>query len=228
MLVLALDTALSQTSVALCDGGRVDAARSEPMERGHSERLFALVDAVLREAGLAIGDVDRFAVGIGPGSFTGIRVAIAAARGFALATGKPVVGVDTLTALAASLAEKPNGPVLAAVDARRGEVYAGLFDAHGRVLIPPFAADADGVFQAVGDRASVIVGSGAAILAHHAVASGLRVPPTVDLAGPDPRAIARLAAGLTPESRPPAPLYLRPPDAKPQAGIAGLLRQEAG
>lgn len=226
MLVLAIDTSLDQTSVGLRDGQRVDVARTEPMERGHSERLFALVEAVLSEAGRTIGEVDRFVVTIGPGSFTGIRVGLSAARGFALATGRPVVGVDTLTALAASLSEKPTGPVLSAIDARRGEIYAALLSPAGAMLVPPFTASAAGVLEEIGDRASVIVGSGSPILAHQATASGLRVTPHLPLAGPDPRVLARIGESLDPQTGPPVPLYIRPPDAKPQAALPGLLMGE--
>lgn len=223
MLVLALDTAHDRTAVALV-GGRVDVVRVEPMERGHAERLMPLVAEVIAEAGVGLSAVDRIAVTTGPGSFTGIRVAVAAARGLALALGRPAIGVGSLEALFQSLSERPAGPVLAAVDARRGEIYAALFEADGRVRIPPFAADAEAVLAAVGDDVAVIVGSGAPILAHHAAVTGRRVPPLEPLAGPDPRAIARIAAAAEPPFAPASPTYVRPPDAKPQAPIAGLRR----
>jgi tRNA threonylcarbamoyladenosine biosynthesis protein TsaB len=220
MLVLALDTALDRTAVAVTDGRRVAVTRTEAMDRGHAERLFPLIRAALDEAGVAIGDVDRIVVTVGPGSFTGIRVALAAARGLALATGHPVVGVGTLEALAASCPEPPDGPVLAAVDARRGEIYAGLYDRDGSVLEAPFVADAAGVLARAGDRATVIVGSGAPILAHEAAVSGRQVPPSHPLAGPDPLAVARLGADRPVPDRLPGPLYLRAPDAKPQPAQA--------
>lgn len=222
MLVLALDTSLSRTAVAVTDGRRVHAVRIEEMDRGHSERLFSLVREALAEAGVALQDVERFAVTVGPGSFTGVRIGIAAARGFALATGRPVVGVGTLQALAASLPERAPGPVLAAIDARRGEIYAALFSATGEVLVEPFAADAETVLDKAGDAPAVIVGNGAPILAHQAAITGRRVPPLEPLAGPDPAAIARLGASGDPARHPPAPLYIRPPDAKPPSPLVGL------
>ena len=99
MIVLALDTALDRTAVAVSDGRRLAVSRSEAMERGHAERLLPMVEAAVLEAGITLSDVDRIAVTTGPGSFTGIRVAIAAARGLGIAIDRPVVGIDTLTAL---------------------------------------------------------------------------------------------------------------------------------
>ncbi|HUG63494.1 MAG TPA: tRNA (adenosine(37)-N6)-threonylcarbamoyltransferase complex dimerization subunit type 1 TsaB [Methylomirabilota bacterium] len=224
MLVLALDTALDRTAVAVTDGRRISAVRTETMDRGHAERLFPLVAAALAEAGAEMADIERIVVTTGPGSFTGIRVAIAAARGLALACGRPVVGVDTLVALAGSLPERPDGPVLAAIDARRGEIYAGLYDPSGVVIEPPFVADAEAVLLRIGDRAAAIVGSGAPILAHQAAITGRRAPPVYPLDGPDPLVLARLGAAAPAPDRPPTPLYLRAPDAKPQVPDAGLLR----
>ncbi len=221
MIVLAFDTAHDRTAVALV-GPRIDVVRDEPMERGHAERLIPLIDAVRTEAGVALAAVDRIAVTVGPGSFTGIRVAIAAARGFGLALDKPVIGVGSLPALAASLPEPADGPVLAAVDARRGEVYAALYGRDGRELIAPFAAEASDVLTRVGDRVAAIIGSGAAILGHAAATAGLRVPTLHQIGGPDPRRIARLAAAATAPFAAAEPLYVRPPDAKPQAALLGV------
>ncbi|WP_075216443.1 tRNA (adenosine(37)-N6)-threonylcarbamoyltransferase complex dimerization subunit type 1 TsaB [Mongoliimonas terrestris] len=228
MLVLALDTALDQTAVALADGRRLFVARVESMDRGHAERLFPLVDAVIAEAGVPLAAIDRIAVTVGPGSFTGIRIAIAAARGLGLALDRPVVGVGSLRALAASLPERPTGPVLAAIDARRGELYAALFAPDGTELHAPFAADAATVLARLGDAATVMVGSGAPLLAHQAAIDGRQRPQSVTLAGPDPRRVAAIGAALDPAEDTPVPAYLRPPDAKPQARIAGLLVGAAG
>lgn len=223
MLILALDTSLDRTSVAVTDGRRIVETRVEPMDRGHAERLLPMVREVLEAAGRTIEDVERIAVTTGPGSFTGIRVAIAAARGFGLTLGRPVIGVDSLTVLAHSLTEPASGPVLAAIDARRGEIYAALFDRELNPIIPPFAAEAERVLATVGDRVAVIVGNGAAILAHQAAVTGRRVPAIDPAGGPDPLILARLAAASDPAERPPTPLYVRPPDAKPQAPVEGLL-----
>lgn len=124
--LLAIDTATSAGSVALC---RDEALLGEILfnVRGtHSERLMATVRQLLVESGLGLADIDAFAVVHGPGSFTGLRVGMASAQGLALATGRPVIGVSSLQALAMNLGEAQL-PVCALLDARKQEVYAGLF-----------------------------------------------------------------------------------------------------
>jgi tRNA threonylcarbamoyladenosine biosynthesis protein TsaB len=222
MLVLALDTALDRTAVAVTDGRRLAVARTQAMDRGHAERLFGLLGDILDEAGVGVGDVDRIAVTVGPGSFTGIRVALAAARGLGLATGRPVVGVGTLDALAASCPEPVDGPILAVIDARRGELYAALYAPDGSTLEAPFVADADRVIDRIADRAGAVVGSGAPILSHALAIAGRRIPPLFPMDGPDPLVVARLGAAMMPSSRAPGPVYLRAPDAKPQTSQAEL------
>lgn len=222
MLTLALDTANDRIAVALAGEGR-EVARVEILTRGHAERLFPLIDELLAEAGTEIDRVGRVAVNVGPGSFTGIRIAVAAARGLGLALGVPVIGIDALRLIAASLDEPAGGPVLAAVDARRGEVYAALYSPKGEVLEAPFAADADMVLARLGERAAVLAGSGAPLLAHQAAVSGRRVPPIDAMTGTLPLALARLGALADPATAPPRPLYLRAPDAKPQPPVPGLL-----
>ena len=222
MLTLALDTANDRVAVALAGDGR-ETVRAEAISRGHAERLFPLIDEVLTTAGVEIESVRRIAVNVGPGSFTGIRIAVAAGRGLGLALGVPVVGIDALRLIAASLEEPAEGPILAAVDARRGEVYAALYDTKGNVLEAPFAADAESVLDRLGARVAVIAGSGAAILAHQAAISGLRVPPVDTMTATDPLALAQLGSLAEPATALPRPLYLRAPDAKPQPPVPGLL-----
>lgn len=222
MLTLALDTANDRVAVALAGDDKA-VVRAEVISRGHAERLFPLIDEVLASAGTEIEEIARIAVNIGPGSFTGIRIAVAAARGLGLALGIPVVGIDALHLVAASLDEPAAGPVLAAVDARRGEVYAALYGPKGDLLEAPFAADAEAVLARIGDRAAVLAGSGAAILAHQAAISGLRVPPVDAMTATNPLALARLGSLADPATAQPRPLYLRAPDAKPQPPVPGLL-----
>ena len=222
MLTLALDTANDRVAVALAGDGR-ETVRAEAISRGHAERLFPLIDELLTTAGVEIEGVGRVAVNVGPGSFTGIRIAVAAGRGLGLALGVPVVGIDALRLIAASLEEPADGPILAAVDARRGEVYAALYDPQGGMLEAPFAADAESVLERLGACIAVIAGSGAAILAHQAAISGLRVPLVDAVTATDPLALARLGSLAEPAMAPPRPLYLRAPDAKPQPPMPGLL-----
>ncbi|MCM5557980.1 tRNA (adenosine(37)-N6)-threonylcarbamoyltransferase complex dimerization subunit type 1 TsaB [Pleomorphomonas sp. JP5] len=222
MLTLALDTANDRVAVALSGDGK-ETVRAEAISRGHAERLFPLIDEVLTAAGVDIECVGRIAVNVGPGSFTGIRIAVAAGRGLGLALGVPVVGIDALRLIAASLEELADGPILAAVDARRGEIYAALYGPKGEVLEPPFAADAESVLDRLGASATVIAGSGAAILTHQAAISGLRVPPVDAMTATSPLALARLGSVADPDIALPRPLYLRAPDAKPQPPVPGLL-----
>lgn len=126
MKILAFDTSTFAASAAVVDGGTVLAESSVLQRAGHSERLLPLVDEVLARAGLPLGAIDRLAAGLGPGSFTGVRLGLATAKGLQLATGIPLVGVSSLDALAAS-AWGVEGPLVAALDARRDEVYAALF-----------------------------------------------------------------------------------------------------
>ena len=124
MRVLAIDTALEACAAAVLDTGRGLTSRSLPMMRGHAEALMPLVATVMSTAGGEFSDLDRIAVTVGPGSFTGLRVGVAAARGLALAAGKPAVGLSTLAALAAPFFDADDAKaLLAVIDARHDQVY---------------------------------------------------------------------------------------------------------
>jgi len=206
MIVLGLDTCLPSCSVAVLDGERVLATAREVMARGHQERLAPMAQAVMAEAGLAFDKLDRIAVTVGPGSFTGLRVGIAFAKGLALALDKPTVGIGTLEALAA----EANGLVFPAIDARRGQLYLQAFE-DGRALMAPDALSADTAAARIAElsmgRPFTLVGSGAALLAE--LMPSVRI---VDAEGADACHVARLAAARAPA--PLKPLYLRAPDAK--------------
>jgi tRNA threonylcarbamoyladenosine biosynthesis protein TsaB len=126
MSLLVLDTAMGRCTVAAWDGVRCH-ARSEVMARGHQEALAPMAASVMAGAGLAFEALEAVGVTVGPGSFTGLRVGLAFAQGLGAALGVPVIGLPTLDALAASLPPGP-GTVAAVIDARRGQVYARLFD----------------------------------------------------------------------------------------------------
>ncbi|MGZ5948394.1 MAG: tRNA (adenosine(37)-N6)-threonylcarbamoyltransferase complex dimerization subunit type 1 TsaB [Caulobacteraceae bacterium] len=205
-MVLGLDTCLSSCSVAVLDGERVLASAREVMARGHQERLAPMAQAVMAEAGLSFDKLDRIAVTVGPGSFTGLRVGIAFAKGLALALGKPAVGIGTLEALAADA----EGLVFPAIDARRGQLYLQAFE-NERPLMAPDALAAETAAARIAElsmgRPFTLVGSGAPLLA------GLMPSARIVAAeGADARHVARLAAARTPA--PLKPLYLRAPDAK--------------
>jgi tRNA threonylcarbamoyl adenosine modification protein YeaZ len=218
MRVLAIDTALAACSAAVFDTEQgMVASKSEPMTRGHAEALMPMVQQVMHESGIAFADLDRIAVTTGPGSFTGLRVGIAAARGIALAAAKPVVGLSTLSAFAAPhIAADDRVPVIAVIDARHSHVYLQVFSPGGRTFTAPrFAALREAV-QAASEARACIVGSAA-----QAVADGLSqtsTPPiTVDSrAAPDIAWVARMGAVVPEAQSPPTPQYLRAADAQPQ------------
>lgn len=217
MLVMGLDTALQRCSVAILRGDEVLADESVGMERGHAERLAPMAASALAKAGVSIGDLGRVGVVVGPGGFTGVRVALSFARGLGVGTGIPVVGVTSLAALAAPFWSA--GLVASVIDARRGQVYAGLYDQGGEILIAPFVSEPKTVLERLAEKVSGgslrVIGSGAGLLG--ATPSEWTMSPEEEI---DAKAVARLAAAAPLTEGPPAPLYLRPPDAKP--GKPGL------
>ena len=212
MMVLALDTCLPVCSVALARDGEILGWLSEPTSRGHQERLAPMTRDLVAAAGLEFAALDRIGVTVGPGSFTGLRVGLAFAKGLAFALQRPCVGVGPLEALAAS--GEGGGPKAAVIDAGRGRVYLQLFDGavslSGPDILPVEMAHARLVEVYASSADVVVTGPGAALLA--GALPGAIVRPQ---AAPDPRAVARLAAEAP--LAPPRPLYLRPPDATAKA-----------
>jgi tRNA threonylcarbamoyladenosine biosynthesis protein TsaB len=206
MLVLGLDTCLATCSVAVRDGERVLAHAFEPMARGHQERLAPMAQQVMAAAGAAFADLDRIGVTVGPGSFTGLRVGVAFAKGLAVSLDRPAVGIGALEAMAADI----EGLVFPAIDARRGQLYLQAFEG-GRALMAPDALTAGDAAARIAElsqgRPFTLVGSGAPLLADLS-----RAAQVVAADGADARAVARLAAAREPS--PLKPLYLRAPDAK--------------
>lgn len=219
MFVLAIDTALSACSAAVLDAesDSIVAGDSLLMERGHAEALIPLVARVMDDAGLDFEHLGRIAVTVGPGSFTGLRVGLSAARGFGLTANRPVVGVTTLAALAAPfLALDDAVPVVSAIDARHGHVFLQMFGVGGRTLIAPKVTSVREAARAVAIGPARLVGSGAGLLAE-AWPNGEAPPVSVDeVPAPDVAWVARLGVAANPEAAEPKPLYLRSPDAKPQ------------
>src|SRR5688572_9609837 len=167
MLVLGLDTCLNACSVAVLDGERVLAHRSEAMARGHQERLAPMAQAVMAETGLAFGSLRRIGATVGPGSFTGLRVGVAFAKGLGSALSIPAVGVGSLEALAA----EARGLVAAAIDARRDQIYLQVFEDGEALMAPdvlPIGTAAARLAELGMGRALTLVGSGAPLLAEAA------------------------------------------------------------
>ncbi len=205
MIVLAIDTALAACSAALVRDGAALASMSEPMERGHAERLAPLVDELMRRADMAFDKVDRIAVTVGPGSFTGVRIGLSFARALALALGRPCVGVSTLEALAGE-----GDGLRAAAVASAGEVFLAAYEG-AAVRVPP------GRYTV--EEARVLLPDGAAIHGPAAAKFAREGVQVFETAHADPVVLARLAAGRDPDAHPPAPQYLRAPDAKLPGGI---------
>lgn len=213
MALLALDTTLVRASAALAlDGGRM-IVRSREMARGHAEALPPLIAEVIAEAGIETTDLERVAVTVGPGSFTGLRVGIAAARAIALVAACPCIGIDTLSAIAESVRPRHRDrPVLAVLDARHDAVYARRFNASGQAENEPQHVPAATVAAAL-SAGDVVAGDAAGAVA--ALADVAVVPEP--LLAPDVEALVRLGLAAAPDAAlPPRPLYLRPPDARPQ------------
>src|SRR6202451_3915643 len=176
MRVLAIDTALAACPTAVFDTqhGGIIAQESLPMLRGHAEALMPLIRRIMDEADTAFRDLDRVVVTTGPGSFTGLRVGIAAARGIALAINNPAVGLSTLSAYAAPyLADDDNAPVVVAIDARHSHVYLQVFAAGGRTVTGPRLAPLNEAVRAAAAVPARIVGSAAPLpprgpAGHHA------------------------------------------------------------
>ena len=231
MKILAFDACLGAVSVAVGrrdEHGEWSACSSfELRTLGHAERLMPMIADVMQRAGMAFSDLDRIATTVGPGSFTGVRIGVAAARGFGLATGRPVVGIGTLAALAhgarSELGDALGKRALAvAVDARRGMVYAQLFDAGGVAQGEAAVLTAQDAAALIGKIPVIVVGSGAAAVGDAIRAAGAAADVRLPEIQPHAISVARLAADLAPSDSL-RPLYLRPPDVKPQ-GDASLPR----
>jgi tRNA threonylcarbamoyladenosine biosynthesis protein TsaB len=205
LLVLALDTATETVTCGLWRDGTVLAGRTTPPSNRAAQTVLALLAETLDEAGVPVDAIGAIAVGVGPGSFTGLRVGIATARGLALGLGVPVAGVSTLAAL---LSAAPGCAAL--IDARRSELFVAA-DGLEAAVATPLALS--GLLAA----GSTLIGDGALRYRAELTASGFSVPRDDDPRHrPQAGAIAALAAagGL---STPAQPLYLRRPDAEAAA-----------
>jgi tRNA threonylcarbamoyladenosine biosynthesis protein TsaB len=218
MLILALDTALDACAAAVLDteAGELIAQESQAMKRGHAEALMPLIGRVIAASGVAFTGLGRIAVTTGPGSFTGLRVGLSAARGIALAANIPVVGVTTLAAYAAPIVSRnAEHPVVSAIDARHDHVYLQVVSGNGSALVRPRVAPIAEALNAWRFGAPYLVGNAAGIIAErwpeHAAA-----PYKVDAQqAPDIAWIGWLGAAVSPNTAPARPFYLRAPDAKP-------------
>lgn len=229
MRCLAIDTALNGCSACVLETGAAEPLAMEtlPIERGHAEALLPLVERVMAKVEGGFSSLDRVAVTVGPGSFTGLRVGLSAARAIALAANVPCVGVTTLAAYAAPLIMQQDASVsVAAIDARHGQVYVQAVAPRSMTLITPRIAPVREAVRMLGQASIRVVGTGAEIFADDARAFGLTVLSCDPAPCPDIAFVARLGLVADPASAPPRPYYLRAPDAKPQ-GHARIARAES-
>lgn len=226
MKILAFDTCFGAVSAAVrwqgANGEWLLREAYEPCTTGHAERLFPMIAEVMGGAALGFSAIDRIAVTVGPGTFTGVRAGVAAARAFALATGRPVVGMTSLAVMAqrADLllgSPRDSRRLAVAVDARRDMVFLQLFNDRAVAIGEAQLLTVEAAARAIGPRAAVLVGSAAlAVVAAGAGNAEARLP---DLQ-PHACMLAMSAPDLA-ALRPLMPVYLRQPDAKPQAGLPG-------
>ncbi|MGH6820981.1 MAG: tRNA (adenosine(37)-N6)-threonylcarbamoyltransferase complex dimerization subunit type 1 TsaB, partial [Methylocella sp.] len=225
MKVLALDTAMAACSAAVHDSSAVLASAFVAMERGHAEAIAPMVRDVMSEARLDFAKLDRILVTRGPGTFTGVRIGLAMARGLGLALDIPVAGIDTLSAIAANAGEN-DAPLLVAADARKDEVYAALFGPSGKMLQPPAVLSIADCLRLLPKGSVQVMGTGAEAV----TAASLRSDLTRNRSGDLPNAANFGGPGfaLALSEAMPEPLYLRAPDAKLPINIQSATAAQAG
>jgi tRNA threonylcarbamoyladenosine biosynthesis protein TsaB len=227
MKLLAIDTSARFCSASVLDiETAVETGRSvSDIGKGHAELLMATIEAATRQAGTDLAALGAIAVSVGPGSFTGIRVGVSAARGFALALHVPAIGLTTLEALAAEAREALGAlPVLVILDGGRDEMHVACFGPVGETIVAPGVMTLAEAAELARGLRPVLAGSASARLAAEQGLDDLAIAgsgATADIAVYGRLALGRLG---TPGPKP-KPLYLRGADAKPQAGFI-LARQE--
>ena len=229
MTLLGFDTATATCSAALWAEGAVVAHRRSEAGGRHAETLVPMLREVAAEGGTTLAEVDAFAVTVGPGSFTGIRIGLAAARGLALAGKRPLIGLSTLEVLAAGVPEgEREGPILAALDAGRGRLYAQLFDRSLAPLTEPEALEAralPGFVGVAGNGGPLIVTGTGQEVAAGALTPSIEARPASGPSTPDARVLVRCAAARAEaegeSAAPVRPLYLRDAGAKRKARASG-------
>jgi tRNA threonylcarbamoyladenosine biosynthesis protein TsaB len=230
MKILAIDTALNACSVALMDGRTTIAFSHEIRSRGHAEKLLPTIQDLMQGNGFKFADLNSIGVTIGPGTFTGLRIGLAAARAISLTANLPCIGVSTLECLAASVTEaEANGrAIVPLIDARRQEIYHQTFQ-YNKVdaefpnpLSDPKASNIDEMLSILPTAPTFIFGSGAELLTNLDGFNAETMTLLEKEPDPDARLVAQIALKKLQKNdftSPPAPLYLRAPDAKLPGGI---------
>jgi len=226
MIVLSFDTATAACSAAVIEVGAdtrvLSSLYCEP-GRGHAEILLDKIAEVMSTAGVSFEDIDRQIVTRGPGSFTGVRVALSAARGFRLTHNIPICSLSTMQAIAANISKvegpHPSSAIAVIMDARRHQAFGQVFDTDLKPLSAPGLIDVEGLerwLEPWKDTPLSLLGTGAGLV----TAENRTVTNAPAL--PDAACFGRVLADIAPDEAPPDPLYLREPDAKPQ--LIGLQR----
>lgn len=212
MKVLAMHSATACCAVALWCDGVITAHQSVAMDRGQAEALVPMIGETMRAAKAGYTDLDRLAVTVGPGTFTGMRIGLATARGLALATGLPLVGVTTLEALAyaADPEDVADGALLAAIETKRADLYVQCFADRTTPFSEPAAIAPDDLADWVGRRPHVVIGDAAVRATAALGAAGVEARLSAAAAEPDARVVAAIAAArpVAAGDPPPRPLYL--------------------
>jgi tRNA threonylcarbamoyladenosine biosynthesis protein TsaB len=210
--VLGIETSTRRGSVALAVDGKVVSVQTHEEPNAHAERVLGLVERALSEAKLTRRDLERIAVGVGPGSFTGLRVGIALAEGIALGLERPLVGVGSLRAMAQAVPAADERVRIAVLDARRSEVFLAAYAPDGAELIAPTAlapaAARELLLGTLGTRAAVTVGESA-----HLLGEGFVHLAGTELDLPHASPVAALGALLEPATARAEPVYVRGPGA---------------
>ena len=219
MFILGLDTTQAACSAAVYDTlkKRISGRVWRSMPRGHAENLPQIIKQTLDQAGLSFKDIGKLAVTTGPGSFTGVRIGVSAARGFALALDLPLVGINSLEAIAANVEGFETKTILAAFDARRDEVYTQMF-AHGQALSEPEVLSiTDAARLATKDQKTEVVGTATELLSE----LNIKLLESTASALPDAAIVVKIAAHRQAQTSV-QPLYLRKADAKAQKPLLAI------
>lgn len=226
MHVLAIDTALNAVSVCVFDSLRDEVVAFEQMllERGHAEHLVPLLARLDAKCSGSGGSVSRVAVTTGPGSFTGIRVGIAAAQAAGIAYGVDVVGISTFSAFAAPLVGRDGADIGCVVDARHGNVFFEMYDELGAIVRSAEILPVRQAARRLRDKRTILTGPGASLVAIEAWSMGRKADVEGEEASPSIEFVARLGAIADVEESPPSPFYLKAADVTPSGILAPQAR----
>jgi tRNA threonylcarbamoyladenosine biosynthesis protein TsaB len=219
--VLGIETSCAAASVCVIDASEHGflALAAESTDENRAEALAPMVERVVSQTG-GMRTLERIAVTIGPGSFTGIRIGLSLAKAMGLALQIPVIGIPTLTAFAASaFADGPGSLIAAAIDARHGTIYFELFDSYGVSRGPAKPLKLVEAVRAIGSGPARFAGDAAEALFLEAKRYGLANGSIISGLSPDAFEVAKLGAGLDPAAFPPRPLYVKAPDVRPPAAM---------